>query len=58
MPDEKRITVSVTPELHAKVKAKAALLGKSISDVVREYLEALAGDMVLPVKEAKEERKD
>jgi predicted HicB family RNase H-like nuclease len=58
MPDEKRITVSVTPELHAKVKAKAALLGKSISDVVREYLEAVAGDVVLPAAESKEEAKD
>ena len=36
---EKRITVKVPEALHRKVKAKAAMLGKSISDVLREYLE-------------------
>ena len=37
---EKRITVKVTESLHRKVKVKAAMMGKSISDVLREYLEA------------------
>jgi predicted HicB family RNase H-like nuclease len=37
---EKRITVRIPESLHRKVKAKAALSGKSISDVLREYLEA------------------
>lgn len=37
---EKRITVRVPESLHRKVKAKAALIGKSVSDVLREYLEA------------------
>ena len=36
---EKRITVRVSEGLHRKVKAKAALIGRSVSDVVREYLE-------------------
>ena len=38
---EKRITVRVPESLHRKVKAKAALMGKSISDILREYLEEL-----------------
>jgi predicted HicB family RNase H-like nuclease len=37
---EKRITVKVTETLHRKVKVKAAMVGKSISDILREYLEA------------------
>ena len=37
---EKRITVKVPGTLHRKVKVKAAMLDKSISDVLREYLEA------------------
>ena len=36
---EKRITIKVSDTLHRKVKVKAALLGKSVSDVLREYLE-------------------
>jgi plasmid stability protein len=36
----KRITVKVSEELHRKVKIKAAVVGKSVSDVLREYLEA------------------
>ncbi len=35
---EKRITVRVPDSLHRKVKAKSALVGKSVSDVLREYL--------------------
>lgn len=38
----KRITVKVTEELHRKVRVKAAMLGKPISDVVRDYLETWA----------------
>jgi predicted HicB family RNase H-like nuclease len=38
---EKRITVRVPESLHRKVKAKAALMGKTVSDILREYLEAL-----------------
>ena len=37
---EKRITVRVPESLHRKVKAKAALMGKTVSDILREYLEA------------------
>ena len=37
---EKRITVKVSQALHRKVKVRAAMIGKSISDVLREYLEA------------------
>ena len=36
---EKRITVKVSETLHRKVKVKAAMIGKSISDILREYLE-------------------
>lgn len=36
---EKRITVKVSEELHRLVKIKAAMVGKSVSDVLREYLE-------------------
>ncbi len=38
MEQEKRITVRVPESLHRKVKAKSALVGKSVSDVLREYL--------------------
>ena len=51
---EKRITVRVTESLHRKVKAKAALVGKSVSDVLREYLEEWTGDVEPPVKPEKE----
>ena len=37
---EKRITVRVPESLHRKVKANAALMGKTVSDILREYLEA------------------
>ena len=37
---EKRITVKVPETLHRKVKIKAATVGKSISDILREFLEA------------------
>lgn len=36
---EKRITVRVPEGLHRKVKARAALMGKSVSDILREFLE-------------------
>ena len=36
---EKRITVKVSETLHRKVKVKAAMIGKSISNILREYLE-------------------
>ena len=35
---EKRITVRVPASLHRRVKAKAALQGKSVSDVLRDFL--------------------
>jgi hypothetical protein len=35
---EKRITVKVPQDLHHRIKVKSAIVGKSISDVVREYL--------------------
>jgi predicted HicB family RNase H-like nuclease len=47
---EKRITVRVPDSLHRKVKAKAALAGKSVSDILREYLEEWAGDVKLPAR--------
>ena len=37
---EKRITVKVSQTLHREVKVKAAMVGKSISEILREYLEA------------------
>ena len=41
MPEqEKRITVRVPESLHRKIKVKAAMLDKTISDVLREFLEA------------------
>jgi predicted HicB family RNase H-like nuclease len=49
---EKRITVRISESLHRKVKAKAALSGKSISDVLREYLEAWVEE---PVPEPEKE---
>jgi len=48
---EKRITVRVPESLHRKVKAKAAFVGKSVSDVLREYLREWTGDMDTPVME-------
>ena len=47
---EKRITVRVPESLHRKVKAKAALIGKSVSDVLREYLEEWTGDVKPPAE--------
>ena len=41
----KRITVKVPEELHRRVKVKAALLGRSVSDIVRAYLEQWASDV-------------
>jgi len=56
MPErEKRITVRVPESLHHKVKVKAALVGKSVSDVLREYLDQWAGD-VEPAQESKRKR--
>lgn len=43
MPEEKRVTVHVSRELHSKAKAAAALQGKTLSDVVRDCLYALTG---------------
>ena len=33
----KRITVKVPEELHRRVKVKAALVGRSVSDILRAY---------------------
>lgn len=41
---EKRITVRVPESLHRKVKARAALEGKSVSDVLRDYLKEWVKD--------------
>ena len=49
---EKRITVRVPESLHRKIKAKAALSGKSVSDVLREYLETWVEE---PLHEPKKE---
>ena len=48
---EKRITVRVPESLHRKVKAKAALVGKSVSDVLREYMQEWTGDIEPPTTE-------
>ena len=37
---EKRITIRIPESLHRKIKAKAALLGKTVTDILKEYLEA------------------
>lgn len=50
---EKRITVKVSEELHRRVKIKAAMVGKSVSDVLREYLDSWVEE---PVSEP--EKKD
>lgn len=42
--DEKRVTVRVSREVHSKAKAKAALQGLSLSDVVRDLLGAFIAD--------------
>ncbi len=52
---EKRITVKVPETLHRRVKVKAAMLGKSISDVLREYLEAWIEEP-LPEPEKKQDQ--
>lgn len=44
MAQEIRINVRIPPELKRRVKAKAALQGKTLSDVVRELLEAWVGE--------------
>lgn len=38
----KRLTIEVEPALHAKVKAKCAMRGESMTDVVRRLLEEYA----------------
>lgn len=43
--EEKRISVRIPKSLHRKVKTKAALLDKSVSDVLREYLRAWVADL-------------
>jgi len=53
---EKRITVKVPERLHRKVKVKAALLGKSVSDILREYLEEWASDLETPIIEGEKPR--
>ena len=53
---EKRITVKVPASLHHAVKAKGALRGMSMSDVVRSFLEAwLEGKIDLPEPEQESE---
>jgi Arc/MetJ-type ribon-helix-helix transcriptional regulator len=53
---QKRITVRVSETLHRKVKARAALVGKSVSDVLREYLEEWTGDIEPPAIRKQEEQ--
>jgi len=45
MTEPKRLSVRIEPELHAKARAKAALVGRSLSDVVREFLEQWTSDI-------------
>lgn len=56
-PDVK-LMIRVSPELRQKARIKAAMMGKTLSDLVRECLEQLARDVVLPAKESQEEAKD
>jgi len=42
---EKRVSIRVEPELHAKARAKAALTGQSLSDVVRDFLREWTKDI-------------
>ena len=37
------ITLSIAPEVLARARKKAAVLGKSVNQLVREYLQHLAG---------------
>lgn len=39
MEEERKTTIRLPEDLHRRVKAKAALLGTTITAVVREYLE-------------------
>ena len=43
---EKRITVKVPASLHHTVKAKGALQGLSMSDVIRRFLEAWIAEKI------------
>ena len=49
MPGEHKMTVRLPVELHRRVKAKAALQGRTLSDVFRELLERWEkGEIELP----------
>lgn len=41
----KRLTIDIPPDIHRKLKAKAALEGTTIVDMVRPYLEKLVKDL-------------
>ena len=41
----KRLTIDIPPEIHRKLKAKAALEGTTIVELVRPYLEELVKDL-------------
>lgn len=56
-PDVK-LMIRVSPELRQKARIKAAMMGKTLSDLVRECLEQLARDVELPAKEPRGEPKD
>ena len=55
----KRLTVDVTDDMHKKVKAKAALEGKTVSDALRELLRQwLAGEVELPAQEGESQEQE
>lgn len=60
MGDKKRVTVEVDPELHRKAKTKAASEGRTIADVVREFLSGWAereGEQAQPQARERKARK-
>ncbi len=48
---EKRITIRTSEALHRKVKAKCALLGETVTDVLTQFLETWTTDVQLPVED-------
>lgn len=49
MPEERKLMVRVTEQLHRAVRVKAAELGRPVSEIVRAFLQAwVAGEIELP----------
>ena len=52
MQDERRVMVRVPEELHKAVRVKAAELGRTISEIVRQFLRVIvSGDLPTPQPE-------